>query len=125
MRMSDWSSDVCSSDLELGFGEPVPLSAEHGEGLAELYAALAPHVRPAETAIVETTNDGEPAPEGDSGSNETEDDEAEDDEADDPATPIQLAIVGRPNVGNSTLVNRLLGEERGLDRKRTRLNSSH
>src|SRR3546814_4148093 len=63
--------------FELGFGEPVPLSAEHGEGLAEPYAALAPHVRPAETAIVEPTNDGEPAPEGDSGSNETEDDEAE------------------------------------------------
>src|SRR3546814_593798 len=39
--------------FELGFGEPVPLSAEHGEGMAELYAALASHVRPAETAIVE------------------------------------------------------------------------
>ena len=72
----------------LGFGDPVPLSAEHGEGLAELFEALAPHIdRPL-------------------------DDEPGDDEQERPDAPLKLAIVGRPNAGKSTLVNRLLGEER-------------
>jgi GTPase len=67
----------------LGFGEPVAISAEHGEGMAELYAALAPFAARAEPAAP-------PAAE----------------------RPLKLAVVGRPNVGKSTLVNRLLGEER-------------
>jgi GTP-binding protein len=74
--------------LALGFGDPVQLSAEHGEGMGDLFEALLPHL-------------------------EREDDEdlsAEDEE--DPAAPLKLAIVGRPNAGKSTLVNRMLGEDR-------------
>ena len=70
----------------LGLGEPVAISAEHGEGVADLFEALRPHV-------------------------EHEHFEAD---ADDDARhePLKLAVVGRPNAGKSTLVNRMIGEER-------------
>jgi GTPase len=76
----------------LGLGEPIALSAEHGEGLSDLYDAL-------RVALPDQT---EPS----------DDEEAED--AEEVARPIRVAIVGRPNAGKSTLVNRLLGEERML-----------
>jgi GTP-binding protein len=81
---------------ELGLGEPVAISAEHGEGLADLYAAL-------RAALPSTAE--QPA---------TADRSCEREEARAPANPIRVAVVGRPNSGKSTLVNRLLGENRLL-----------
>ena len=70
----------------LGLGDPIPLSAEHGEGLADLFEAIRPHVEQEPAAPV-TDEDASHA-------------------------PLHLAIVGRPNAGKSTLVNRILDEER-------------
>ncbi len=69
----------------LGIGDPVAISAEHGEGLSDLYAAIR-ETLPASEEAAEPVGD----------------------------KPIQVAIVGRPNAGKSTLVNKLLGEERLL-----------
>jgi GTPase len=84
--------------FRLGLGEPVPISAEHGEGLSDLYDAL-------RTALPRQTAQHEDEEEGSQHEHESPDASAR---------PIRLAVVGRPNSGKSTLINRLLGEERLL-----------
>lgn len=69
----------------LGFGDPFSLSAEHGEGMADLFEAIRPYV---------------------------ERDEEFEEEEDEEGGPLKIAIVGRPNAGKSTLVNRMLDEDR-------------
>jgi GTP-binding protein len=76
----------------LGFGEPVAISAEHGEGMSALYDALR-EALPEQTQAPAAVESEVPSP-------ETE--------------VIRVAVVGRPNAGKSTLINRLLGEERLL-----------
>jgi GTP-binding protein len=78
-----------SDALSLGLGDVIPISAEHGEGMSELYDALSPYV-PADEGVV-----------------------AEED-AESPQKPLHLAIVGRPNVGKSTLINQFIGQDRLL-----------
>jgi GTP-binding protein len=89
---------------DLGLGEPVPLSAEHGEGLAGLYDAI-------REALPDKT---EPAQEVEGAVARLQLGEEEDGSELDPTKPLRVAVVGRPNSGKSTLINRILGEERLL-----------
>ena len=76
----------------LGLGDPVPISAEHGEGMGDLFEALLPILEPLQQ----------------------EDEQQEFDEEELLKGPLKLAIVGRPNAGKSTLINKLLGQDRLL-----------
>lgn len=93
--------DSVHEAYKLGLGTPIPFSAEHGLGLQDLYEALAAENK----KLPEAEENNEALP-------ETENSETEEEAY--KKRPIQLAIVGRPNVGKSTLVNALLNDERML-----------
>ncbi|GAA6207927.1 ribosome biogenesis GTPase Der [Cognatishimia sp. WU-CL00825] len=92
----------------LGLGEPIRLSAEHGEGLNDLYT----HLMPVDEKFAKASEDNAPAVDV------TIDGENEDDafvvEMPSREKPLQIAVVGRPNAGKSTLINQIIGEERLL-----------
>lgn len=82
----------------LGLGDPLAISAEHGEGMVDIAEVLRPMVAaaaPTEEAEVDVDVDGE-------------------ERTITPGRPLQIAVVGRPNAGKSTLINQIIGEERLL-----------
>ncbi len=85
--------------FSLGFGDPVALSAEHGQGQADLFEALLPHLDEKQRDREDAQTLAEADPEYDE---------------EDTSGPLKLAIVGRPNAGKSTLINQFLGEDRLL-----------
>ncbi len=86
--------EIWEEALSLGLGEPAMISAEHNEGMAELYEVVERALGIRDSALGE--EESSPMPDAQS------------------LTPLSIAIVGQPNAGKSTLLNRILGEERVL-----------
>lgn len=96
----------------LGLGEPVPISAEHGQGMIDLRDAIVEAIGK-ERAFPEDSDDYEAITDVDV-RDSVLGDEADDDAEYDETKPLRVAIIGRPNAGKSTLINRFLGEDRLL-----------
>ncbi len=119
--------NACGAYAELraiGLGEPVPISAEHGEGMGDLRdamvealgrAAFRPEKQPRRDRHDGLeADDATGAADGAAEAGDIDPSVEEVLETYDPTKPLRLAIVGRPNAGKSTLINRFLGEDRLL-----------
>jgi len=136
----DWSTPAliaahCAEVAKLGFGEATPVSAETGDGMVDLYQLLRPHIDPLVQAqqerLMKHEDEQDEEEEMQMHMADREEEEEEEEEGDGSKHhhqkqkqhqlettavrgPLKLAIMGLPNVGKSTLVNRLLGEPRCL-----------
>ncbi|RBP14386.1 GTP-binding protein [Roseiarcus fermentans] len=90
--------------FSLGLGDPIPFSAEHGQGLGDLYDALVDALPASARLDPDEEDEGAPLVLG----------EEEDGSELDATKPLRIAVLGRPNAGKSTLLNRILGEDRLL-----------
>jgi GTP-binding protein len=96
--------DTLSAEFfELGLGEPYPISAAHGRGVDDLLEA-----------VVSRLPAPEPVPDAGEELDEADEEVAEVDTSDERPGPLRVALVGKPNAGKSSLLNRLVGEERSL-----------